>query len=162
MHHIFFSLKRLHHRALAFSRPFCVPPGLTPARYDMLHAIDQHKDALLWQSHLCKILGVTAATISRMAKSLEQLGYITRTRNLFDRRQLDVRITTEGRRVFLLVEMSAIVSGALDFLITCAFAVFWYSKNAPADLLRFEGFLHCGRRRLFDTSTLYYPWHPDD
>ena len=30
MHHIFFSLKRTHHRALAYSRQLSIPYGLTP------------------------------------------------------------------------------------------------------------------------------------
>ena len=74
MHHIFFSLKRTHHRALAYSRQLSIPYGLTPARFDMLYAIDRHRDSLLWQSHLRRLLGVTAATISRMVRSLEALG----------------------------------------------------------------------------------------
>src|ERR1700712_4571942 len=83
---IFFSLKRTHHRALAYSRKFTNPNGLTPARFDMMYAIDQHRDSLLWQSDLRRLLGVTAATISRMVRSLEDLGYVTRTPNDYDHR----------------------------------------------------------------------------
>jgi DNA-binding MarR family transcriptional regulator len=162
MHHIFFSLKRTHHRALAYSRRLSVPYGLTPARFDMMYAIDRHRDSLLWQSHLRRLLGVTAATISRMVRSLEELGYITRDRNAFDRRQIDIRITKLGSSVFDFVENLTMTTGNVDFIVTGAFAVLWYAESAFSDLLELEAFLHRARDRLWDTATLRYPWHPDD
>jgi DNA-binding MarR family transcriptional regulator len=162
MHHIFFSLKRTHHRALAYSRRLSVPYGLTPARFDMMYAIDRHRDSLLWQSHLRRLLGVTAATISRMVRSLEELGYITRDRNAFDRRQIDIRITKLGSSVFDFVENLTMTTGNVDFIVTGAFAVLWYAESAISDLFDFEAFLHRARDRLWDTATLRYPWHPDD
>ena len=162
MHHIFFSLKRTHHRALAYSRQLSVPYGLTPARFDMLYAIDRHRDSLLWQSHLRRLLGVTAATISRMVRSLEALGYITRARNDYDRRQINVRITALGSRIFRFVEDLTMISGYVDFIVTCTFGVLWYADSAISDLLDFEAFLHRARDRLWDTATLRFAWHPDD
>ena len=162
MHHIFFSLKRTHHRALAYSRKFTVRNGLTPARFDMLYAIDQHRDAFLWQSHLRRLLGVTAATISRMVRSLEALGYVVRKKNDYDRRQIEIRMTDLRTKVFRFVEDLTMTSGYVDFIVTGAFAVLWYAESAIDDLLAFETFLHRARDRLWDTATLRFPWHPDD
>ena len=162
MHHIFFSLKRTHHRALSYSRKFMVPGELTPARFDMLYAIDQNRGPVFWQSHLRRLLGVTAQTISRMVISLEELGYITRKKNDFDRRQIDIRMTDLGNSVFRFVEDFAITCSNIDFIVTGAFAVLWYSASAIDDLMAFEEFLRRARDRLWDTATLRYPWHPDD
>ena len=161
MHHLFFSLKRVHHRALAYSRKFSVPHGLTPARFDMLYAIDQNGDSL-WQSHLRRLLGVTAATISRMIRSLEKLGYVSRKKNDYDRRQIDIRMTDLGTSVFRFVEDFAMTSGYVDFIVTGAFAVLWYAESAIDDLMRLDDFLHRARDRLWDTATLRFAWHPDD
>jgi len=104
----------------------------------MLYAIDRHRDSLLWQSHLRRLLGVTAATISRMVRSLEALGYITRARNDYDRRQINIRITELGTRVFAFVEDLTMTSGYVDFIVTCTFGVLWYAESAISDLLDFR------------------------
>jgi DNA-binding MarR family transcriptional regulator len=74
--------------------------GLTAARFDMLwciHQADTGEDEYpVYQSHVRKKLGVTAATVTRMMKSLEALGLVRRERDIFDRRQIVVSLTREG------------------------------------------------------------------
>jgi DNA-binding MarR family transcriptional regulator len=81
--------------------------GVTPARFDLMRLIYERN--FRWvQSHLRGRLGVARATISRMLKSLEKLGWIERVVNPFDRRTRDCVLTYEGRRIVASV-MSALI-----------------------------------------------------
>ena len=95
---MFFGVKRGHlavnlwalHRLRAF--------GVTPARFDLMRLIYERN--FQWsQSELRRRLGVARATISRMLRSLERLGWITRERDPDDRRTRRCVLTYEGRRV---------------------------------------------------------------
>ena len=50
----------------------------------------------------------------------------------------------------------------IDFGVTCAFAIKWYSEDAFAELLNFEERLHHARHQLWDTAEFDYDWHPDN
>lgn len=72
--------------------------GVTPARFDLMRLIYERN--FRWsQSELRRRLGVARATISRMLRSLERLGWITRERDPDDRRTRRCVLTYEGRRV---------------------------------------------------------------
>ena len=107
MNFYFFSLKRSFHAALRATRGLAAAFGLTPARADMLYAIfrvpvPSYEDAAgrgaLTQRQLRTELGVSAPTVSRMVRSLEALGFVTRHRSLRDGRTVDIRLTDDGWR----------------------------------------------------------------
>ena len=138
------------------------PYELTPARYDMLYAIRKHARSGFNQAHLRRLLGVTSATVSRMATSLEELGFLEREQCPFDRRQLLVRLTPKGKQALEIVEYDVVDYGMIDFGVTCAFAVKWYSESAISALYDFDDTFRYVRGQLGDTATFSYPFHPDD
>jgi DNA-binding MarR family transcriptional regulator len=102
MHSLSFRLKRAHHRVVAFGKSILRRFGLTPARFDLLYVVyvrwefrKRVYDAPA-QTDLCRALGVTAATVSRMVGRLEQLGIVTRFGSRIDRRTKQVALTPEG------------------------------------------------------------------
>ncbi len=107
MDDVFFGVKRAHLAvngwALGRLREF----GVTPARFDLMRLIYDRNYRWV-QSELRGRLGVARATISRMLRSLERLGWVVREVNPYDRRTRDCVLTYEGRRVVASV-MSALV-----------------------------------------------------
>jgi len=107
MDDIFFGVKRSHlalnRWALLKLREF----GVTPARFDLMRLIFV-RNFRRSQMDLRRKLGVARATISRMMKALEKLGWITREVDPFDRRTRDCTLTYEGRRIVASV-MSALI-----------------------------------------------------
>ena len=107
MDEVFFRVKRghlaLNRWALLRLREF----GVTPARFELMRLIYERN--FRWvQSYLREELGVARATISRMLKSLERLGWIERKPNPWDRRTRDCLLTYQGRRIVASV-MSALI-----------------------------------------------------
>jgi DNA-binding MarR family transcriptional regulator len=165
MHAIFFSMKRAHQRALAASRALLFAfrdDGLTPARFDMMFAIDRAPSYGITQKELRRVLGVTAPTVSRMLRSLQQLGFIARAVCRADRRHRLVSLTEAGRAILDDAMTLAIGSGAASFIVESVIGVLWYSESRWSDLFFFEDTLQRARKRLHDVATILYPWHPDD
>ena len=99
MHCLAFHTKRLHHSHLAHGRKLLKRFGLTPARFDLLFVMYQERRGRLMpftQSELCRILGVTSRTVSRMIVGLEKLRILARRRSNVDRREKWVGITAGG------------------------------------------------------------------
>ena len=170
MHAIVFGTKRAFHGALRATRKPLHSMGLTAARFDMLSALLSHAGVenprwmSMHQSELRRLLGVTASVVSRMLKSLERLGLVTRRRPEYgDRRQRIVSLTERGRacirdaRQMLLRPLRRLVCIA----ICCG-----RHRDASSRLIhldRLEGYLLALRKHFGDGATLYYPWgHPDD
>jgi DNA-binding MarR family transcriptional regulator len=161
MHEIFFSLKRAHHGVLALGRGLLKRfKGFTPARFDMLYAIQTHGPYGLRQSQLRSLLGVTAPTVSRMLRSLEELGLLVRRRCSTDARQRIVLLTHEGARIFDRAVHATIGLGLVDFGVNCIVAKKWWSPFTEIDTL--ASTLAHMRDELFDKAELFYLWHPDD
>ena len=162
MHPLLFSLKRTHLKSLAMCRGILGKFPLTPARYDMLAAARKYAGPQFTQSDLRRLLGVNRATTSRMARSLEKLGYIERKEAPFDRRQLLVTLTPQGTRIFETIEYDVVDYGMIDFGVTCAFSFKWYSDDAVSELLDLDDRLHHARAQLWDTACFRFDgWHPD-
>jgi len=111
MHPLSFIIKRVHHRLLAYARPFAKFFNITPARYDLLRCIKRGDG--YYQAELPDILGVTRTTVSRMLIALERQGLIVRThlvdeRGRRHRRMNWVAVTTEGRRVMTAIDGSIV------------------------------------------------------
>jgi DNA-binding MarR family transcriptional regulator len=162
MHALFFALKRTHHRVLAFGRTLFRNVGLTPARFDMLHAIrESARTGPLTQRALRDVLGVTAPTVSRMAASLEDLGLVTRRRNPSDRRHVLIELTVLGTYLFTEAMRIAVGSGAVDLVIDCAFTTKWYAQSRFKQLFALDDTLERARDHLRDRATLQYPFRPN-
>ncbi len=168
MHAVFFGLKRAHHGVLSITRDKLAALGLTPARFDLLYAVKLYRRRGVTQRRLRQVLGVCGATVSRMLKSLEDLGCVTRTIDPRDRRRKLVKLAPPGRKrvtraiyyfrrsgwAKLAVE-SALGGGSLKY--------HWYN---PEDCLEATGladsFLKAFRTTYGDVATLHYPWAPDE
>jgi DNA-binding MarR family transcriptional regulator len=169
MHAIFFGLKRAYYGALRVSRDALSSEQLTPARFDVLVALDvatwrarQFAPSGLWQSRLRRILGVAASTLSRMLRSLEQLHLIERTRVGRDTRQRFVRLSDEGFRRVRRVKRVFVDSGCAQLAVESALGRPWYSESSClVEIDRLESSLKRVRHSYRDAATLYYPWHPD-
>jgi DNA-binding MarR family transcriptional regulator len=122
MHQIFFGVKRVHLLNLRLSRArlreFRCFHAVTPARFDMLRIVHVHdvEGVSVPQANIRELLGVSGATVSRMLKALERLGYIVRERKKW-RPGLHVRLTATGRELVkrLMAQFIEDKSGNIDF-----------------------------------------------
>jgi DNA-binding MarR family transcriptional regulator len=164
MNAIFFGAKRAFHGILRVTRRPLQSLGLTAARFDLLFTLlEGHAAGSTRQSDLRRTLGVTAPTVSRMVRSLEQLGLVTRERSPYDdRRQRWVRLTDAGlqrirhARRALLRAAKRLLCQAITF-----------GKHRDPDecffhMCTLESYLHGMREEYGDTARRLYPWHPDD
>ena len=163
MNAIFFGCKRAFQSCLRIARPWLAPFGLTPARFDMLTAISRYPMGP-FQRNLRQMLGVTRATISRMLRSLEDLGFIQRRRSHFDRRQLHITLTPEGRSRLRDATEACIDSGAAQLAVDAALTGNRVHDESLCmmEMSAAEHVLQRIRDAFDDHARLYYPWHPDD
>jgi DNA-binding MarR family transcriptional regulator len=163
MNAIFFATKRAFHGCLRITRLALKHQGLTAARFDMLFSIWRHPHGL-FQRALRGQLGVSAPTISRMLRSLEQLGLVRRTRSTADRRQLHVSLTAEGNARILAVSSLFVDRGAAQLAVDCALVgpACHDESRCMIEMAGAEGVLDRLRAAFGDVARLYYPWHPDD
>ena len=161
MHFMTFALKRAHLRAIAFVRPWLAHTAITPARYDILHLLHEHRLRPLRQTALKHALGISAATLSRMLKRLEELGFITRSPSPRDRRAKNVALTAGGRREFRHVLYAIRCPGHLHLAYEGALS---RDPSHAAEMLDAAyGTIGEVARFFGDTSWLGYPTgHPDD
>jgi DNA-binding MarR family transcriptional regulator len=143
--------------------------GLTVARFDLMFELfgstDSGRDryASVRQSGLRRSLGVTAPVVSRMLRSLEELGWIVRTRpQTGDRRQRHVFFTTAGME-----RMRAACKVLLKGAKRVVHEVISLGMHLDPGMCfehmgNLESYLLYMGRSCGDTATLWYPWHPDD
>ena len=162
MHAVLFSLKRIHQRFLARTRKWTAPFDLTPARYDMLHALHEHRlTPNVPQSFLKRTLGVSAPTISRMVTSLQDLGLVVRIVDVEDRRRRIVLLTAYGKRMLRSARRFAEHSFKVARALYRTVGTKPRARDASEHLMIFESMLFSMRKRLKDPATLRYPWHAD-
>ena len=170
MHAIFFGMKRAFHGALRVTRRPLRAVGLTAARFDMMHALLQ-RDAMMQpcgvpmrQSDLRRELGVTASVVSRMLKSLEALGLVTRRRPQWgDRRQRELSLTERGRACIRHAERLLLRVARRLVAEAICFGEHRDPSRRLVHLDTLESYLFAMRRQYWDRATLRYPWgHPDD
>ena len=167
MHAAFFGLKRAYWGSLRVTRKRLFALGLTAARFDLLYALREFPSPPVAQTAIRKCLGVTAPVVSRMLKSLHDLGLVTRQRRLTDRREWLISLTARGRFA---------IRRAIDHFIRCGLVARIVEKglcpamNAGIDredaaflaMCDLETILDNLRQGFHAKGTLYYPWHPDD
>ena len=158
MHIIFFGLKRAFHGTLRVTRRALATLGLTPARFDMLYIVAKEGSSLL-QRELQRVLGVTAATVSRMLASLEQLGLVEREVMEEDHRCRNVVLTKAGRRCVLRAARLLIHTGHIQLMVDSALSPDrWYDPVACQRVHdEFGRLLYCQRHAYGDVATLHYP-----
>ena len=121
MHAVFFGVKRIHlevvHRV---TRPLLEATDceLTPARFDMMRIVSLRPQGVQ-QATLRWLLGVSPPTVSRMLKSLEELGMITRRRLASDGRCRDVHITKKGVAAVKMALAATVGSGDAERTVAC-------------------------------------------
>ncbi len=95
---VMFSLKRAFHKSIEAGCVLTEPFGLTPARFDLLHALvgSDRDRTTTRQCWLRRQLGVSAPTVSKMITALEQLALVVRLRDAKGR-SCGVRITAKGK-----------------------------------------------------------------
>src|SRR5262249_32533278 len=116
---IVFGCKRAFHSTLRITRPILTAMGLTAARFDMLTAIGR-KTYGIPQKCLRLVLGGSAPTISRMLRSLEELGLVERQPYREDRRTRYVVLTERGKARLRTATKELIGTGLVQLAIDCA------------------------------------------
>ena len=164
----FFKTKRAFHAILRITRKPLASFGLTAARYDMLYAIFGDDPRLEWsdciteQSELPELLGVHKSVVSRMLRSLEQLGLVSRERCAEDRRCVWVELTEAG--IARLRDATRCLARASRRLL--CMAICFGRWRSPDERLRhmeaYESYLDVIRGDVGDAAWLAYRWHPDD
>jgi DNA-binding MarR family transcriptional regulator len=159
MHTLFYSLRRADLQSLAFQRSILREFGITPARYLMLFVIGTvgmelgAKSRWMFQSGIRRKLGVSRMTVSVMLRSLEEEGWVKRTRERAgDKRQIMVQLTERAMRLLRDVHRKVIRPGVVWFAIYTALGMTGDKVGALkywAD--RF-------REKFDDPSEFYYPW----
>jgi DNA-binding MarR family transcriptional regulator len=166
MHAAYFGLKRSYWGSLGTTRKRLKEMGLTAARFDMLYALLEHRTPVK-QRFLVRKLGVTSPVVSRMLKSLRQLGYVDRRRDNLDARAWLTFLTPAGRFKIRDAIHEFITEGLIDRIVEESLC----PRMPPDPNREDEAFARMGELEfLLDTlrdgfnarGTLYYPWHPDD
>ena len=167
MHAILFGLKRAYWGSIANSRRPLDDhrPHLTAARFDMMRAVQAHPLSFILQSQLRHVLGVCRPVVTRMLKSLVELGWLTRKRSVIDRRTYDVRLTEEGAKMIEFAHYRFVRSMRARRWVHQALLGMdrWPNKRAAfAAVEALERWLNRLRTEWMAGGTLVYPWHPED
>ncbi len=94
---MFLAVKQAHLAVNVFARRLLKAVGLTPARFDLLTLLSDRGVEGDWtQSEVREVLGVARSTLSEMLDAVEELGWVKRERNPFDRRTWFVSLTKKG------------------------------------------------------------------
>jgi len=161
MHSLFFEVKRAHRATLKLMNPLFarVAPGLTQARYDVLHTLDRlrvryrHRQSDVWRA-----LGLHPSTVCRLVRALVERGFVA-TRKALDRRQVDVRLTERGLDV---LRRARRFLGKFVLREVRAALVYCCARNADDLRMELAGLLWGFRARFGDRAQLLYDpsWPP--
>jgi DNA-binding MarR family transcriptional regulator len=168
MNGIFFAMKRAFHGVLRVTRRPLQLCGLTAARFDMMYAVlqVQRKPGSPYapsQRELQQALGVSAPTVSRMVRSLEELGYVMRERPKYgDKRLWIVSLTAKGmeciRYAYQALRRSSLRLAALGLVLAPGVRE---ERRGFAELPMLASLLERMRWRYWDGAMLTYSWMPE-
>ena len=166
MHVLYFDLKRAFQATLKVNRPLLDRHGITPARFDLLYCIHKEQYGTLRQSAVRKTLGVARPTVSRMVRSLAELGLLERKVDYADARQKRLGLSVAGKKIVRRVLRKLVRSDVVGRWVRRALSFpdpppskRWTNISLIAEL---NSALGRFRRCFGDFATLEYPWHPDD
>jgi DNA-binding MarR family transcriptional regulator len=177
MHSVMFSVKKSFHAILRATRhrTSLFHKKLTPARFDMMYALfgNREKKLVVRQKRLGEILGVTRPTVSRMSRSLETLGLLTRKRSTSDRRNVVMELTREGYRLIRRAHSFFVKRGWADLAICTALGHdddrtldgnrWWDAPYVYKEMDSLESLLGKIRYEYADYATLQYVrWRPPE
>ena len=94
---LFYEAKHAHFACLRLWRPWAAEQGLTPARVDMLRAVQREVGMRVRQSALPGLLNVSKTVVSIMARALERLGFLRRRRSSLDGRTFVLSLTLRAK-----------------------------------------------------------------
>ena len=160
MHQVFFSVKRVHLRVVEIGKKLLKRFGLTPARFDLLRVVDAHHPRPVLQSKICALLGVSAATVSRMLISLEKLGFVEREESTTDARNLLVSLSDFGWNQLDDAMIALVCQGVAARMARRGVA--FEPKLADIRLRVFQKHLNSMRRIYGDDAPFIHPWRADD
>jgi DNA-binding MarR family transcriptional regulator len=135
----------------------------------MLYALFGEREVklVLRQKRLGEVLGVTRPTVSRMSRSLETLGLLTRTRSERDRRNVILELTKMGYRLIKRVHKRWVKAGWAELAVSSALGHaddrdrdanrWWDAVYCKTQVDMLEGLLHKMRHEYCDVGSLYYP-----
>ena len=157
----FFGIKRAHLLIVGATRTMVWTAGLTPARFDLMRVIKTNPVGVT-QRTIRYLLGVSAATISRMVTSLEALGYVTRSRLVRDRRCVVVTLTEDGDERIQRALACAIASREADQVTGHSVTGNYFAGPDDAPVRKgvdeLEKVLRHIRRYFCDPSPFRHPW----
>lgn len=159
MHALFFELKTAHLSAQVIARRLAASIHLTPARFDMLVAINRVAPFPgARQDELRRTLHVSTSNVSRMVRALAKLGWVSRTRDRDDGRTWRLRLTEHAREVLA-------GDGAEEM--KCAHRVVrrlvCEGRSVIDTMIRAETLFHFVRRLTGRSQVHIYPYgHPDE
>ena len=159
---VMFHLKGAHLAAQRVGRGLLRRFGLTPARFDLMHAVAATG---MRQSDLWKRLGVVRSVVCEMVRSLEVLGWVKRVRAV-DSRTWTVQLTRRGREVFERAYARWVESGDASLYMDAALTGGHVESDAQEKRLHMIyacDDVHAAFRTQpgFFAPELY-PWHPED
>lgn len=157
MNALFFAARRADLAILAYGRRLLASHGLTPARFDTLYVILRAgKCGSRSQTDIKSSLGVSAPTISRMLKSLADLGLIRRFRiGRFRRASLTPLGRAAMRRA--IIDVKKPLDRAVPEVFDAA------KRGLLATMDRVEGLMMCFQMAFAKQSwLLYFYEHPDN
>jgi DNA-binding MarR family transcriptional regulator len=160
MNQVFFSVKRVHLRIVEIGKKLLKEFELTPARFDLLRVVDAHHPRPVLQSKICTLLGVSAATVSRMLISLEKLGFVEREESAVDARNLLVSLSDFGWNLLDRAIVALVCCGAAERIARRGVA--FAPKLAVVRLRVLQKHLNSMRRIYGDGAPFIDPWRDDD
>jgi DNA-binding MarR family transcriptional regulator len=140
--------------------------GLTAARFDLLYVVHEPRVPVA-QREIVRKLGVTPPVVSRMLKSLRELGLVWRQRRACDRREWNISLTSRGRFALRRAIDFFVRSGRVARLVERGLCPRMPPGPDREDaafmaMCDLEGHLENIRFGFRARGSLEYPWHPDD
>ena len=140
---LFYEAKHAHFACLRLWRPWAAEQGLTPARVDMLRAVQREVGMRVRQSALPGLLNVSKTVVSIMARALERLGFLRRRRSFIDGRTFVLSLTLRGKVALRALYHDAVHHPIVDLALATAVTLsrtlqpsFWRQKWALESRLR--------------------------